>query len=243
MGYVLIVGAKSDIGRALAHEYLKNGYDLYLAARNVAALANDLQDYRLRYPGEVRAVEFDLLDYDSHAEFYAQLSPPPVGVICVAGYLGEQGKAQTDFAEAARIIATNYTGWVSLLNIVANDLAARQTGFLVGIGSVAGDRGRRSNYIYGSAKAAFATYLAGLRQRLAAVGVAVLTVKPGFVRTQMTAGLDLPEKLTATPEEVARDIFRAQQRKKNLLYSKWFWRWIMLVITHIPENIFKRMKL
>lgn len=243
MGYVLIIGAKSDISRALAHEYLRNGYDLYLAARDIASMANDLQDYRIRYQGEVLALKLDVLDFPSHAELYERLSPKPVGVICVAGYLGDQRTAQIDFVESQKIIGTNYTGLVSLLNIITNDFEERKTGFIVGISSVAGDRGRQSNYIYGSAKAAFTTYLSGLRNRLTKVGVPVLTVKPGFVRTRMTEGMDLPDKLTAQPEKVAKDIFRAQQKKKDVIYTIWLWRFIMLIIRHIPECIFKKMNL
>ncbi|MBL0709233.1 MAG: SDR family NAD(P)-dependent oxidoreductase, partial [Sulfurimonas sp.] len=108
---------------------------------------------------------------------------------------------------------------------------------------VAGDRGRKANYIYASAKAAFSTYLSGMRNRLFESGVSVLTVKPGFVATKMTQGLDLPKKLTAQPQEVADDIFKAQQGGKNILYTKWIWRYIMLIIKHIPEFMFKKMSI
>jgi len=138
---------------------------------------------------------------------------------------------------------TNYTGVVSLFNIIANDFEKRKSGFIVGISSVAGDRGRKSNYIYGSAKAAFTAYLSGLRNRLYDAQVHVLTVKPGFVSTKMTEGMDLPEKLTAQPEEVAEDIYKAQQKGKNVLYTKWIWRWMMLIIRSIPEFQFKKMSI
>lgn len=138
-------------------------------------------------------------------------------------------------------MGTNYTGVVSLINIIANDFERRRSGFIVGISSVAGDRGRKSNYLYGSAKAAFTAYLSGLRNRLYEAQVHVLTVKPGFVATKMTEGMDLPEKLTAQPDEVASDIFQAQQKGKNVLYTKWIWRWVMMVIKMIPEWKFKGM--
>ena len=166
-----------------------------------------------------------------------------MGVISAVGYLGDQDKAQSDFSEAKKIIDTNYTGVVSLLNIIADDFEKRRNGFIVGISSVAGDRGRKSNYIYGSAKSALTTYLSGLRNRLYDANVQVLTVKPGFVATKMTKGLDLPEKLTALPEEVAEDIYNAQQKGKNVLYTKWIWRWVMLVIKAIPEWKFKGMSI
>jgi len=161
-------------------------------------------------------------------------------VISAVGYLGEQDRAQSDFREAKKIIDTNYAGVVSLLNIIANDFEKRKNGFIVGISSVAGDRGRKSNYIYGSAKAALTTYLSGLRNRLYDANVQVLTVKPGFVATKMTEGMALPEKLTAQPEEVAEDIYKAQQKGRNVLYTKWMWRWVMLIIKSIPEFLFKK---
>jgi len=136
---------------------------------------------------------------------------------------------------------TNYKGVVSLFNIIADDFEHRRNGFIVGISSVAGERGRKSNYIYGSAKAALTVYLSNLRNRLYDAQVHVMTVKPGFVATNMTKDMDLPEKLTAQPEEVAEDIYKAQQKNKNVLYTKW--RWVMLVIKMIPEWKFKVMSI
>ena len=243
MGYLLIVGAKSDIARALAHTYAKAGYDLYLAARNIESLESVVNDLIIRYQVNIIPLELDILDYYSHEKFYSSIEVKPAGVIFVVGYLGDPQKAETDFEEALKIMATNYVGCVSLLNIIANDFAARKNGFIVGISSVAGMRGRQSNYIYGSAKGAFAIYLSGLRNRLMDSNVHVLTIIPGFVRTKMTAGLNLPARLTADPWETAQDIFRAQQKKKDVVYTKWFWRWIMWIIIHLPEKIFKKMKL
>ncbi|MCD6211799.1 MAG: SDR family NAD(P)-dependent oxidoreductase, partial [Sulfurovum sp.] len=166
MSYVLIIGAKSDIAKATAREYAKNGYDLYLAARNVDELAEFAKDVITRTQRDIRLVELNILDYASHQAFYDNLDEKPLGVISAIGYLGEQEKAQSDFDEAKQIIDTNYTGIVSLFNIIADDFEKRKSGFMVGISSVAGDRGRKSNYIYGSAKAAFTAYLSGLRNRL-----------------------------------------------------------------------------
>lgn len=243
MSYVLIVGARSDIAKATAREYAKHGYDLYLAARNADELSDFANDVMVRSKKNVITVELDILDYDNHASFYEQLEEKPLGVIFAVGYLGEQEKAQTDFNEAQKIIHTNYTGVVSLLNVIANDFEQRKSGFIVGISSVAGDRGRKSNYTYGSAKAALTAYLSGLRNRLYSSQVHVMTVKPGFVATKMTEDMDLPEKLTAQPEEVAESIYKAQQKNKNVLYTKWMWRWIMLIIKSIPEWKFKRMSI
>jgi len=243
MDYILIIGAKSDIAKAVANKYAENGYNLYLAARKSSELQNFANDIKIRNQKDVKCIDFDVLDYNSHQNFYNSLEEKPIGVISVVGYLGEQEKAQNDFEEAQKIMDTNYTGVVSVLNIVANDFEKNKNGFIVGISSVAGVRGRKSNFIYGSAKAAFTTYLSGLRNRLFRSNVHVLTVKPGFVATKMTEGLDLPKKLTAQPKEVANDIFKAQQKVKNVIYTKWFWRYIMLIIKNIPEFQFKKMSL
>ena len=241
MSYLLIIGARSDIARACAREYAKNGYDLYLAARNADELSAFARDVTTRTQQSVKLLELDILDYQSHQRFYDSMEEKPLGVISAVGYLGKQEQAQSDFEEAQKIMDTNYTGVVSLVNIIANDFERRRSGFIVGISSVAGDRGRKSNYLYGSAKAAFTAYLSGLRNRLYEAQVHVLTVKPGFVATKMTEGMDLPEKLTAQPDEVASDIFQAQQKGKNVLYTKWIWRWVMMVIKMIPEWKFKGM--
>lgn len=243
MSYILIIGAKSDIAKATAREYAKHGYDLYLAARNSDELKEFADDVTVRTQRMVKLVELDILEYKSHQNFYRNLEDKPLGVISAIGYLGEQEKAQADFTEAQQIMDANYTGVVSLFNIIADDFEKRKSGFIVGISSVAGDRGRKSNYIYGSAKAALTTYLSGLRNRLYDSQVYVLTVKPGFVATKMTKEMDLPEKLTAQPEEVAEDIYKAQQKGKSVLYTKWIWKWVMLIIKNIPEYIFKKTSL
>ena len=243
MSYVLIVGAKSDIAKAVAREYARYGYDIYLAGRGVEDLKDFSTDLRVRWGCKVESVELDILDFDSHQAFYDNLSEKPLGVVVAVGYLGEQKKAQDDFSEAKKIMESNYTGVVSLLNIIANDFEKRRSGFIVGISSVAGDRGRKSNYIYGSAKSALTAYLSGLRNRMYDSDVDVLTVKPGFVATAMTEGMDLPPKLTAQPNEVAEDIYNAQQKKRNIIYTKGLWRFIMLIITSIPEWQFKKMSI
>lgn len=243
MSYVLIIGAKSDIAKATAREYAKNGYDIYLAARNSSEVDEFANDVKVRTEQNIKVLELDILDYKSHQKFYNDLDQKPLGVITAVGYLGEQKNAVVNFKESQKIIDTNYTGVVSILNIIANDFEERKSGFIVGISSVAGDRGRKSNYIYGSAKAALSTYLSGLRNRLNDAKVHVMTVKPGFVATAMTEGMDLPEKLTAQPEEVASDIYKAQQNNINVLYTKWMWKYVMLIIKHIPEFIFKKMSI
>ena len=241
MSYILILGAKSDIAQATARVYANHKYDLCLAARNANELREFADDLTVRTKRIVKLVELDILNYKSHQTFYDSLKEKPLGVISAIGYLGDQKSAQVDFTEAKQIMDTNYTGVVSLLNIIANDFEKRKSGFIVGISSVAGDRGRKSNYIYGSGKAALTAYLSGLRNRLYDAKVHVLTVKPGFVATKMTEGMDLPEKLTAQPKEVAEAIYKAQHGGKDVLYTGWMWKWIMPIIITIPERWFKRM--
>ncbi|RYG40296.1 MAG: SDR family oxidoreductase, partial [Chitinophagaceae bacterium] len=180
---------------------------------------------------------------NTHAAFYSEIEEKPDVAICVFGLLGENEKAVDDWDQASQIIHTNYTGAVSILNIIARDFAARKEGSIVGISSVAGERGRQSNFLYGSAKAGFTAYLSGLRNSLYHKGVHVVTVQPGFVYTKMTEELSLPKMLTARPEEVAEAVFNAVQKKRNVVFVKWFWKYIMLMIRNVPEVMFKKMKL
>jgi short-subunit dehydrogenase len=159
-------------------------------------------------------------------------------VICAVGLLGKQ-----NIPDAETIMRTNYLGPALLLEEVAMRMEQRGNGVIIGISSVAGDRGRASNYPYGSAKAGFTAFLSGLRARLFGKGVHVITVKPGFVRTRMTEGMRLPGLLTADPQEVAEAIIKAQIRHRNIIYVRPVWRWIMLAIAHVPEMLFKRLPL
>lgn len=240
---VLILGASSDMAKATALRYAKAGYPLILAARDTAMLERDASDIALRYGTEAKTAVFDVTDTANHGTFFESLKEEVEGVISFIGFMGEQETSQKDFDQVGQVVMTNYTGLISIFELFAADFEAKQSGFLVGVSSVAGDRGRKSNYIYGSAKAGFSTYLSGLRNRLFESGVQVLTVKPGFVNTKMTEGMDLPAKLTAEPAEAAEDIFAAQQKGKDVIYTKWFWRYIMLIIKSIPEIIFKRLSL
>jgi short-subunit dehydrogenase len=243
MPTVLILGAGSDMAIAIARQFAGEKYDIQLAARNTGSLNALQQDLHIRYHVQASSYSFDATDFSSHAAFYASLPVKPDVTICVFGYLGDQEKAQSDWTEAIRIINTNYTGAVSILNVVADDYAARGNGTIIGISSVAGERGRQSNYIYGSAKAGFTAYLSGLRNRLFHKGVHVLSVQPGFVYTRMTENLPLPPLLTAQPQQVAIAVYKAAKAKKNTVYTKWFWRYIMLIIKSVPEGIFKKLKL
>lgn len=236
---VLILGARSDIGKAVAHKFASLGYPVQLAARHAATLEADKIDTELRYGVSVSVHEFDALATDTHEAFVAALPALPQIAVCAVGLMGQQAENERDVAAAARVMRSNYEGPASILAILANRFEERRSGTIVGISSVAGDRGRAANYVYGSAKAGFTAFLSGLRNRLSKRGVHVVTVLPGFVATQMTEGMDLPAKLTAEPNEVADAIARAVERKKDVIYVRPIWRLIMLLIRNIPERIFK----
>lgn len=240
---ILVLGARSDIAQAAAYEFARGGFDVILAARDSASLDPVRSDLEIRHGVKAYTVEFDAADFGAHERFYADLPAKPDVSLYAIGYLGEQKKAETDWPEAEKIITSNYVGAASILSVVANDLEERKEGAIIGISSVAGERGRQSNYIYGSAKAGFTAFLAGMRHRLAAANVQVITVKPGFVATKMTAGMDLPERLTAKPSDLGAAIFRAYLKRKHTIYFLPSWRLIMLAIRNVPESIFVRSKL
>jgi short-subunit dehydrogenase len=226
----------------------QRGVALVLAGRNTAELEAQATDLQVRYQTPVAIETFDALDFAGHAEFFqrctGRIAGGLDGVVLCHGYLPNQQATQTDFAEAHRSIDANFTSAVSLLNLAAEYLATRRGGYIAAISSVAGDRGRQSNYTYGAAKAGLTAYLSGLRNRLQHAGVQVLTIKPGFVDTAMTQGLLNPNSpLVASPQRVARDIDRAIRSRRNTIYTPWFWGPIMLVIRSIPEFVFKRLRM
>jgi decaprenylphospho-beta-D-erythro-pentofuranosid-2-ulose 2-reductase len=241
---LLILGANSDVAQELAKIFAQNEHaNIYMGSRNLDLLEKSCTDIKIRYKVEAEYFPFDATDYESHIGFYEELDPKPDGIVLAFGYLGDQPLAQKDFQEARKIIETNFMGAVSILEIIAADFARRNHGFIIALSSVAGERGRQSNYIYGAAKGALTIYLSGLRNRLHKKSVRVISVLPGMIRTKMTDGLDLPDKLLADPEEVAQDIYNGFKKGKDIIYSKWYWKFIMAVIKMIPERVFKRMRL
>jgi len=243
MQTVLILGAASDIAIAIARKFASEKYAIQLAARNVERLVPLQKDLSIRSNTDCTLHEFDALNFSSHTSFFDNLEVKPSITICVFGYLGEQEKAMVDWEECKKIIDSNYTGAVSVLNIISNYYVTQHKGVIAGISSVAGERGRQSNYLYGSAKAAFSAYLSGLRNRMLPHQVHVASIQPGFVYTRMTEHLKLPALLTAKPEDVGAAVYKAVVNKKDIVYVKWFWFWIMMIIKSIPEFIFKKMKL
>lgn len=240
---VLVLGAASDIGRAIARAYAAEGHPVQLAARNPERLEADATDLRIRHQVAVTTHGFDVLDTTSHAAFLDGLDPQPTTIICVVGLLGDQERSEADPEAAELVMRTNYLGPALVLEAAGRRLEARGSGVLIGVSSVAGERGRASNYVYGSAKAGFTAYLSGLRNRLHGTGVRVVTVKPGFVRTRMTEGMKLPGPLTAEPDEVGRAVLRADREGRDIVYVRPVWRIIMAVIRSIPERLFKKTRL
>ncbi len=237
---VLILGAASGMARAIARSFASEGHAIQLAARNVDRLEADRDDLKTRYGVEATLHEFDALDLGSHEAFVAGLPELPAIAVCAVGAMGTQEENAADPKIGATVMRANFEGPASIFAHLANAMEARGSGTLVGISSVAGDRGRASNYVYGSAKAGYTAFLSGLRNRLAKKGVHVVTVLPGFVATVMTEGLDLPARLTAQPEEVGAAVVKAVQKQRDIIYVRPIWRIVMAVIRNIPEPIFKK---
>jgi decaprenylphospho-beta-D-erythro-pentofuranosid-2-ulose 2-reductase len=240
---LLVLGARSDIGMAIAHRYAKAGYDIQLASRNADNLTVNKSDIELRYQVSVSLHEFNALEIETHVKFVDTLQDLPTVAVCAVGYMGNQRESELDVIAAKLIMRSNYEGPASILGVLANKFEERNSGCLIGISSVAGERGRATNYTYGSGKAGFTAFLSGLRNRLAKTGVHVITVLPGFVSTKMTLGMDLPPNLTTSPPQLAEAIFKAEIKRKNIIYHGRVWFIIMVIIKSIPEHIFKNLKL
>lgn len=246
-GYsVVILGATSAIARAIAFEYAHGGYRIILAARDDRHNAILADDIRVRFNVETTAIHFDAEDFASHHQVFRDILDAAqgrlAGVVVCFGFMDTQARAQENFAIARRTIDVNLTAVISMIERFAVTLAQGGAGFIAVLSSVAGDRGRQSNYIYGAAKAGLSAYLQGLRNRLHPTGVSVTTIKPGFVDTKMTFGLP-GMFLVASPEQAAKAIVAAIRKRKNTAYVPFFWRYIMAIIKAIPEWQFKKMKL
>ena len=240
----IILGASSAMARAFARDLAGDGHHLVLCGRDMDDLKRNAKDAGLRGAASVKVLDFDTRDPDGWAAIVAaaQEAPAPVSVGVFAGSMPPQSAMEEDPSLMAGLVTDNYGGLAALLLHLAPIMEAQGSGSVVGVSSVAGDRGRISNYAYGSAKAGFTTFLAGLRNRLGRKGVHVLTVKPGFVDTAMTWGLD-GLFLVASPADISAAIRRGLAKKRNVIYAPWFWWGIMTIIKHIPEFIFKKMSI
>ncbi len=246
MQTVLIIGATSAIATATARAFARRGDRLYLVGRDRDKLDQVAQDLTVRGAGAVQCAVWDLADTAAHPALIdeAVAALGGVDIVLIAhGTLPDQAACEADFQVAVTELAINLTGTLSLLTHLANVMAAAGSGTLAVITSVAGDRGRQSNYLYGAAKGGVALFLQGLRNRLHGSGVQVLTIKPGFVDTPMTAHLPKGGPLWATPEQIATGIMKAIAKGRDVVYLPGFWRPIMWVIRLLPEALFKRMSL
>ena len=245
MQKVVIIGATSAIAEATARLYAARGAKLFLVARNEARLQDIAADLRVRGSQDVFFASLDVNDVERHADIIAQIwsSLEQVDVLLVAhGTLPDQAQCEASVEVALKEFATNAISTIALLTAMAPRFETQHSGVMGVISSVAGDRGRQSNYLYGAAKAAVTAFSSGLRQRMAKVGVNVLTIKPGFVDTPMTRDFK-KGALWAKPDAIAKGIVHAADRGRSVVYLPWFWLPIMLIIRHIPEFVFKRIKL
>ena len=245
MQKVLIIGATSAIAQEVAKLYAISGFQLFLVARNTEKLEQVAQDLDLRGAAAVATHACDLSDTSHHDEILrvADKALDGIDITLIAhGTLPEQKECESSIDKTLQELQINLISVVSLLTVLGNYFEKQGKGCIAVISSVAGDRGRQSNYVYGTAKGGLTIFLQGLRNRLSKAGVCVLTIKPGFVITPMTQNFK-KGFLWAQPQQVARAIVRAIRKRKNVVYVPWFWRWIMLIIRSIPENIFKRMSL
>jgi short-subunit dehydrogenase len=242
---ILVLGATSGIAEATCRIWASQGASLFLIARNAEKLAAVAADLKTRGASFIDTAVADLDDTDKHPELLAHAINSLTGMdiaYLAHGILGDQTEAERDFNTAAQIIHTNYMAPVSLLTWLANFCVQRHSGTLAVISSVAGDRGRKSNYLYGSSKAGLSAFLGGLRNRVDCEGVTVLTIKPGPTKTAMTANMPKSEKF-ADPESVAESIVSAIDKRKDILYVPFQWQPIMFIIRNIPERIFKKLNL
>lgn len=242
----IIVGATSAIAEAVARLWAARGYKLFLVARNEERLAQIAQDLKVRGAASVETFTMDANAFERHQECLEAASNAlgrVDGILIAHGTLPDQKACETSFNVARTEIETNGLSVISLCTLAANLFEQQRQGDIAVISSVAGDRGRQSNYVYGAAKGMVSIFLQGLRNRLASSGVHVITIKPGFVDTPMTAGFDKGGPLWASADQVAAGIVKAIDTKRNVVYLPWFWWIIMNIIRHIPEFMFKKMKL
>jgi short-subunit dehydrogenase len=247
---IVVFGATSAIAHACARLWLKRGARLVLVGRHAARLQAVADDLRTRAgaagAAHIHTLQADLDPLGDHTALITQATEllGSIDIVLIAqGSLPDQRSCEADAALAAREIHTNGVAVIHLAGLLGRQLAVQGHGSLAVISSVAGDRGRQSNYVYGAAKGMVTLYLQGLRNSLFASGVHVLTIKPGFVDTPMTAAIAKGGPLWATPEQVARGIVRAIDDKRDVAYLPGWWRLVMAIICAIPEPIFKRLKL
>lgn len=245
MSRVLIIGATSAIAQEVAKIYAASGSQLFLVARNSQKLEQVVKDLKVRGADNIEQLSLDLINIEDHEQIVtaADKFMSGIDIVLIAhGTLPDQKSCENSVINTVQELQINFLSTVSLLTLLANYFEKQASGCIAVISSVAGDRGRQSNYVYGAAKGGLSVFLQGLRNRLSRAGICVLTIKPGFVISPMTAEFK-KGILWAQPKKIANNIVSAIHKRKNVVYVPWFWRLIMLIICNIPENIFKRMRL
>ncbi len=241
---MIVLGSTSEVAQAFVEKSLREGEKfekIYLLTSNRETTERFARHIDVKFLQQAEIIELDLMKEIDYLKLEGINSSV---LFCATGYLGEgTEEGLYDNRNTERIIDINYSRLVPVMNFFAQKFESRRSGTIIGLSSVAGDRGRQSNFIYGSAKAAFTAYLSGLRNYLFDKKVHVMTVKPGFMATKMTEGLPLNPKLTATPKQAADAIFKAYKSRKNVAYVLPVWGVVMLIIRNIPEFIFKKLKL
>lgn len=241
---MIVLGSNSEVAQAFVEKCLSNGQkfkNIYLLTSHQHSAQRYAQHIQVKYLQESTIIPLDItkdIDYKILEKIDSDL------LFCATGYLGKNiHEGLYDNYNTQKIIDINYAKLIPVLNFFAKKMEAKRNGTIIALSSVAGERGKQSNFIYGSAKSGFTAYLSGLRNYLFSKKVRVITVKPGFIDTKMTAGLPLNPKLTATPEKAAYYIYKAYKNKKDEIYVLPIWWLIMTIIKHIPEFIFKKLKL
>jgi decaprenylphospho-beta-D-erythro-pentofuranosid-2-ulose 2-reductase len=242
---MMIIGATSAIAHETAKCFAKDGAEFFLVARSPQKLADISNDLKVRGAQRIETYVLDVTELERHQEMIetAIMTLDGLDMVLIAhGTLGDQQKCQRSVSETLKEFSTNCTSVISLLTILADYFEQQKRGCIAVISSVAGDRGRQSNYVYGAAKGALSIFLQGLRNRLSKSGVAVVTVKPGLIDTPMTAAVK-KGLLAASAKGVGEGIYHAMKSRKEVVYLPWFWRPIMLIIRTIPEPVFKRLSM
>ena len=241
---MIILGSNSEVAQAFVEKALSDGEKypvIYLLTSHRETTEKFANHIEVKFLQNSEIIDLDLMkeiDFSTLEKVNSDL------LFCAAGFLGEgTEEALYDYKNSEKIISINFAKLVPVINFFAEKMERQRFGTIIGLSSVAGDRGRQSNFIYGSSKAAFTAYLSGLRNYLFDKKVHILTVKPGFMDTKMTEGLPLNPKLTASPKQAATYIYKAFKKQKNVVYVLPIWGLIMLIIKNIPEFIFKKMKL
>lgn len=239
----LIIGATSDIAKELIYFFARDGYEMDLTARNLQELERIQKDIEIRFQTITNSYYLDVEISQSVENFLRIYQNSPDVVVVAIGYLGNQKLAEKEISEALKITNINYTNLLPLLNHFANVMENSGKGTIIGISSIAGERGRKANYYYGAAKAALTQHLSGLRQRLYKSNVNVLTVKPGFIKTKMTKELSVPKLFEGHPSKVAKDIYNSFVNNKNTLITPRIYFYLNIFIKLLPEKIFRKINL